>query len=308
MPGTVREQHQTRKGDSINPARSRNVAPKQGQVTSFARPQLQRTCACGGAFHGGGECTGCKEKRLKLRQKSVDSGAPQAVPQLVHDVLRSSGQPLSEGARTVMQSRFGHDFSRIRVHTDARAADSAQAVNAMAYTVGHHVVFGAGQYAPTTAAGNYLLAHELTHVVQQGGGEAPSQLVIGRADNTHEREAELTAQSGLVTPSVHHGASGIKVQRQVAAARAVVPICAESPPPPACTICLLPPGGVSWAKGLAGPYIVIGDAPAAKANSALTEDSANKFLREDPDCFPRTIGPTSPPPMPATKKWWQLWK
>jgi uncharacterized protein DUF4157 len=333
MRESVRKQNQTQKGNSTNLTRSGNMTPKpskvahpilqlqrtvgnqaalrmlqsQEQVTLLAEPQLQRTCACGGASHSGGECMGCKEKKQKLQRKSVDSGVPQAVPQIVHDVLRSSGQPLSEVARTVMEPRFGHDFSRVRVHTDARAADSVQAVNAMAYTVGHHVVFGVGQYAPTTVAGKNLLAHELTHVVQQGDRGVPSQLVIGHPEDTHEREAEMATQSGLVTTSVHHDASGIKLQRQVAAAATAVPICTENPPPPTCTICLLPSGGVSWARGIAGPYIVIGGR-AAQATGALTEDQANKDLRADPDCFPPTIGPTSAPPMPTTKKWWQFWK
>ena len=66
-----------------------------------------------------------------------------------------------------MESRFGHDFSQVRVHTDTRAAESARAVNARAYTVGRNVVFGSGQYAPGSGEGQRLLAHELTHVVQQ---------------------------------------------------------------------------------------------------------------------------------------------
>jgi hypothetical protein len=74
-----------------------------------------------------------------------------------------------------MELRFGFDFSQVRVHTDAQAAESARAVNALAYTVGSDIVFGAGQYAPGTAAGKRLLAHELTHVVQQGSKPAALQ-------------------------------------------------------------------------------------------------------------------------------------
>ena len=66
-----------------------------------------------------------------------------------------------------MELRFGHDFSRVRVHTDAKAAESARAVNALAYTVGHDMAFGAGQYVPETSEGRQLVAHELAHVVQQ---------------------------------------------------------------------------------------------------------------------------------------------
>ncbi|HLM55850.1 MAG TPA: DUF4157 domain-containing protein [Pyrinomonadaceae bacterium] len=89
----------------------------------------------------------------------------------MHEALNSSGQPLDAQTRSFMESRFGHDFSRVRVHTDARAAESARSVNALAYTVGHDVVFAEGSYAPQTGEGRRLLAHELTHVVQQRGGQ-----------------------------------------------------------------------------------------------------------------------------------------
>ena len=89
------------------------------------------------------------------------------VPPRVHEVLRSSGQPMDERTRVLMEPYFGHDFGSVRVHHDPRAAESAQQVNALAYTVGSHVVFGAGQYRPNSVSGQRLLAHELTHVVQQ---------------------------------------------------------------------------------------------------------------------------------------------
>jgi len=88
-------------------------------------------------------------------------------PGIVHEVLRSSGQPLDTGVRSLMESRFGHDFSQVRVHVDSRAAESARSVNAAAYTVRQNVVFGAGQYAPTSESGRRLLAHELVHTIQQ---------------------------------------------------------------------------------------------------------------------------------------------
>ncbi|HZR42836.1 MAG TPA: DUF4157 domain-containing protein, partial [Ktedonobacteraceae bacterium] len=108
-----------------------------------------------------------------LQRKESGSGTvasathEQEVPPIVHNVLHSSGLPLDSSTRSFMESRFGHDFSGVRVHTGARADQSAQAVNAQAYTVGRDVVFGAGRYAPETTAGKRLLAHELTHVVQQ---------------------------------------------------------------------------------------------------------------------------------------------
>ena len=91
----------------------------------------------------------------------------------VERVVRDGGVPLGADTRLVMESRFGHDFSRVRVHDDQEAAASAAAIQARAYAFGSHVAFAAGQYAPHTDAGMHLLAHELTHVVQQGHA-APS--------------------------------------------------------------------------------------------------------------------------------------
>ncbi len=111
-----------------------------------------------------------------------------SVPPIVHEVLRSPGQPLDPATRAFMEPRFGHDFGPVRVHTDARAAQSAQSVNALAYTVGRDVVFDAGQYAPHTREGKSLMAHELTHVVQQRDAPAPrANLVSSRMALPSER-------------------------------------------------------------------------------------------------------------------------
>lgn len=90
-------------------------------------------------------------------------------PQAIEAGLHSPGQPLGPQIRNFMESRFGHDFSQVRVHSDAQARTSARAMNALAYTVGNDLVFGAGQYSPSTSHGRSLVAHELTHVLQQRG-------------------------------------------------------------------------------------------------------------------------------------------
>ncbi|PYI93687.1 MAG: hypothetical protein DME97_05365 [Verrucomicrobia bacterium] len=131
-------------------------------------------------------------------RKTQDNGA---VPPVVHEALHAPGQSLDAGVRAFMEPRFGHDFSRVRVHTDGRAADSARELNALAYTVGRDVVFGTRQYAPTTREGRQLLAHELAHVVQQNRlaqrGEAASfmPLAVGQTDSQPEREAEGAADA-----------------------------------------------------------------------------------------------------------------
>lgn len=129
------------------------------------------------------KCSQCEEEEEERRRKlqRQDAGAgPGAAPPIVHQVLNSPGRPLDGATRSFMEPRFGHDFSGVRIHTDEQAAESAQSVNALAYTVGHDIVFGAGQYAPTLPAGQKLLAHELTHVVQQGARPLSSQNPISQ--------------------------------------------------------------------------------------------------------------------------------
>ena len=180
-----------------------HVKPAPAPMPVFAPAPsglLQRRCACGGSPGVTGECAECGGKRLTVQRRSPLEAGPSAVPPIVHDVLGSPGQPLDPGARAFMESRFGHDFSRVRVHTDARAAESARAVDALAYTVGRDVVFGAGQYAPGIREGQRLLAHELTHTIQQGGGVArsPITLPVTFPEDSTEREAEQAADMATV--------------------------------------------------------------------------------------------------------------
>lgn len=116
----------------------------------------------------------------RLQREASDAGAlaPQA-DAAVQATLAGAGAPLDTRTRGFMESRFGHDFGRVRIHADSAAAASAQAVHAHAYTLGRDIVFGAGQYAPSTGTGQRLLAHELAHVVQQQA--APQQGTLMRA-------------------------------------------------------------------------------------------------------------------------------
>ncbi len=113
-------------------------------------------------------CPKCaEEESLKIQRKSeasVSSASP--VPDNFVSSL-GAGQPLDFATRAYFEPRFGMDFSSVRLHTNSRATESASSINALAYTLGNDVVFGAGQYQPETAQGKRLLAHELTHVVQQ---------------------------------------------------------------------------------------------------------------------------------------------
>lgn len=114
------------------------------------------------------DCPGCRKELLNLQRSSTDVTKASSVPPVVNEVLNSPGESLDPETRAFMEPYFGHDFSKVRVHTDEKAAESARAVNALAYTVGNDIVFGPSQYAPGVVSGKRLLAHELTHVVQQG--------------------------------------------------------------------------------------------------------------------------------------------
>lgn len=112
-----------------------------------------------------------------VRKRSTqDSNNQGAAPPIVHQVLRSSGEPLNATARQDMEARFGRDFSGVKVHTDSQAAASAASVGAKAYTVGNNIVFGSGTYTPTTFSGKELLAHELVHTIQQGNALGSERL------------------------------------------------------------------------------------------------------------------------------------
>ena len=123
------------------------------------------------------------QRLVRTEGSQANEATHAGAPPLVHDVLRSPAQLLDPVTRTSMERRFGHDFGEVRIHTDARAVESAQGLRARAYTVGNDIVFAAGQYRPESAAGRRLLAHELAHVVQQKAS-------AGRAGPAIRRQAQ----------------------------------------------------------------------------------------------------------------------
>ena len=199
------------------------VKPTVVPVLPATGGSLQRQCACG-THTLGDQCDSCKGKAGMLQRRAGVAFDSAEVPPIVHDVLRSSGQPLDQSTRALLEPKLGNvlgrtrvtpttaapqrmaisqpgdfhereadriaesvvsqnhettldqkeqlpgwrfDLSGVRIHTDQQAAESARAVNALAYTVGNHVVFGSGSYAPHSTAGLRLLTHELTHTAQQ---------------------------------------------------------------------------------------------------------------------------------------------
>ncbi len=132
------------------------------------------------------------------RYTSQSAEEMNTAPTSVDHVLSSHGSPLEPLLRQDMEQRFGHDFSRVRVHTDEGAERSAREVNANAYTVGKNIIFGADQYSPGSHEGRRLIAHELTHVVQQGYGAAQSESSVFKVDqqnSTEKQEAHTAAHS-----------------------------------------------------------------------------------------------------------------
>lgn len=198
---------------------TRQETPSQptSSFTPIRTSLLQRKCACGGTSGPDGKCAECRKEKLTLQRRFTNQAESAMVPPIVHEVLRSPGQPLDAATRAFMEPRFNQDFAqmpaststvqpsqltispsddsfereaeavaaqvlnretvpevgrrtdfgRVEVHTGSQAAAAAQAVNARAFTVGQHIVFGMGEYQPRTTEGRELLAHELSHVMQQ---------------------------------------------------------------------------------------------------------------------------------------------
>jgi hypothetical protein len=195
-------------------------AVRDRAVTPSPRPSavpMQRACACGGGSRVGGECH-CDEKKdrptggvghppaLNLARAcdALPIGGPKAI-QGVWKTLNASGVPLDPVIRNEMELMFGTDFSGVRIHTGPQAAQSARSVNALAYTVAPHIVFGDSHFAPHTEGGKRVLAHELAHVVQQSQGAvrgsptADGALSISDPSDPFEREADLIASQVTMT-------------------------------------------------------------------------------------------------------------
>lgn len=175
------------------------ITAQPESTRSFTPPLIQRKCACGNSASVTGQCSECQGKKL-LQRRANDQGAISEVPPIVHEVLRSPGQSLEPATRTFMESRFAQDFSQVKIHTDEKAQRSAKAVNALAYTVGKNIVFGTGQYEPQTESGKQLLAHELTHVQQQGQQPVLPNvpLTIASANSPLEQAAETNSSQRIL--------------------------------------------------------------------------------------------------------------
>jgi peptidoglycan hydrolase-like protein with peptidoglycan-binding domain len=167
-PGDVYEQEADRAAELV-------MRSTQAPLASLPIPLLKIQRKCAACANGRELCPECAEED-RLQTKEAPARTPKVAPAMesVIESIKGEGQPLPGSMRAFMEPRFGYNFSKVRVHTGAYAAESAREINALAYTVGPDIVFATGQYAPGTASGRLLLAHELTHVIQQsklsGGG------------------------------------------------------------------------------------------------------------------------------------------
>ncbi len=184
---------------------------KTPSLTKATKPAIRLKCNCGGS------CAACKDDKKKdvLQRKGTSPGSSgmASAPPIVSTVLNSPGRPLDPPVQSTMESRFGTDFSNVRVHTDSRAAESARAVGAQAYTYGSNIVFDHGRYNPTAPSGQRLLAHELAHTIQQGGLQSKSYDApeVGLSSDPLEYEADRAAElvtAGYAAPTLTQGDFG----------------------------------------------------------------------------------------------------
>jgi hypothetical protein len=141
----------------------------------------------------------------RQRRPAEQKGTPDLLP----SALRSQGQPLDTRSRTFMEPRFGHDFSRVRIHTGARVSEAASRMNSLAFTSGQSIYFGANLYRPETPPGRRLLAHELAHTLQQGAAQPDAHLTLSRPTDALEREADAAAGRVAAGHRIEPGAVSI---------------------------------------------------------------------------------------------------
>ncbi|MBW4518159.1 MAG: DUF4157 domain-containing protein [Scytolyngbya sp. HA4215-MV1] len=160
---------------------------------------------------GDGTCTDCEKKEKEIQRKG--EGSVDSVPTGFEATMQRSGtgQPLNEGTRSFMESRFGQDFGDVKVHTDSAAAEAAKQIQAQAFTTRRDIYFGRERFRPLATEGKKLLAHELTHVVQQNGittAESMAKPILGSSGDVFEREADRVANQIISDNSVGSDATG----------------------------------------------------------------------------------------------------
>jgi hypothetical protein len=251
---------------------------------------VQRKCSCGGS----GPCAKCSENESEeetstLQRKAHSSSALTAAtgPSIVRQVLRAPGEPINNPIRHFFEMRFAQNLSDVRIHNGDMAAQSARSVNALAYTVGNHVVFGAGRYNPASRAGQALLAHELTHVLQQRSGLRSRS---GLAADAGEQEA-------LRNENAFHSAQPLTFSSPSASlARKDGDSTMQAPTgPPGCTAeqhtLILPAANlaIQWLDHSIEQLLGFLANPAAPASAAANQALQRHFHSTDPATAQRVV-------------------
>ncbi len=185
--------------------------PAPDVAMSSAPPQVSR------------KCDACEEEEKLQKKEAGPQAATGEAPASMDEVLGSPGQPLDAATRAYFEPRFGHDFSQVRVHTGPAAGQSARHVNAYAYTVGRNMVFDAGRFAPGTQEGRRLIAHELTHVVQQQSGPIPAEERVSRQTDEDDEEQKKQTATTSRQQSNAGGPAATKVTDDAGTAAATAP-------------------------------------------------------------------------------------
>jgi hypothetical protein len=152
--------------------------------------------------------TESKKQGLSRQSATNQPGTALVTPPIVHEVLNSPGQPLDAQTREFFEPRFGHDFSRVRVHADAKSDESARALNANAYTLGGHIAFAEGRYQPGTQSGRQLIAHELAHIFWQSPVHPLVQRQTSTSTQTSTQPPQTPIQQARALVSAFRSASG----------------------------------------------------------------------------------------------------
>jgi hypothetical protein len=245
------------------------------------------------------QCTACEDEEGKTLQtkRAGTAKVPAEAPPIVGQVLREPGQPLDAKTRAFFEPRFGCDFSRVRIHTDSRAAESARLVNAQAYAVGPHIGFATGRFAPASGHGRRLLAHELAHVVQQGNARARGAHMVRRAaadaGDTTKPAVDASADAAVADAAAGVDTAALAPPQVTPAGHAVAPqgmaACPDAPPRSIVVVgCVTAPAAAPPAVEKAvlptlNPARFGGDADRAKFAEALAQCHAERVVKDEID-------------------------
>jgi uncharacterized protein DUF4157 len=273
QPGDPHEQEADRVADEV----MRMPEPRAPAITTLAASSLQRKCAECEA--GEGTCAECAEEEEAVQRKAVVAGPATAAD--ASPIPRGGCHSLPPPFRSFFESRFGHDFGEVHVHTGAEADASARSIHALAYSHGSDIVFRSGQYSPGTEAGRRLLAHELTHVVQSRAA--------GRARRPQVPEKSVDDWRGQIAPP---GATAERQANRIAQSMVEGLPCLESPVP--ATGILRAPDGEQGDQPPASP-----PAPPRRSSMAELLQLWHQAGLLDPPFRPSDVAPIPPLPVSA---------